>query len=598
MGFFNTIGLLALIGVPLIIILHMLKRKQKDVHVPSIYLWERATDTSVQSKPWQKLKKSLPLILQLAAAASLGLAAARPYISAFGTAYNYVIVMDTSSSMSAEDMGESRLEYAKERAGKLINSSSALSKITVIAAGKNSYVAYGPDTDKTAASSAVHSINQTYGGIDKEALAGLIASETAKTEAGIYVFTDNENDFSDLDANIIFAGKESSNCAITLASAAEGSVLVNVKNFSDEESEKTVTVFNGNLASAVSDVTIPAGSERSLVFKDIYTDSAEIMVTLSPEDILTADDIYYLSVNKAQTAKILLVTDGNTFLENALKLTEGTEIYKMSSDTMETADLSGYDLYIFDGSMPDIVPNDGCIFVLNPPSDDGFIDVGETKQLNCYSEGSTDLTSGGTLQFIISEAKEITRPSWAVTESTADGVPLIMRGENNGQKTCIFTFDIHNSDLPLLKDFPVMIYNLTDWFLPGRTGIQTVTHCGDKLNIQSLASAEKIRVSDPEGNERTVAPPFPTADYSDTTEAGFYKVIFENSDGSTDETVIAVNEETDGESELSALFGQDKEGNSGAASKGGAGLMGILTIIAVIALLAEWWVKYYGNKHR
>ena len=88
MGFFNTIGLLALIGVPLIIILHMLKRKQKDVHVPSIYLWERATDTSVQSKPWQKLKKSLPLILQLAAAASLGRAAARPYISAFGTAYN------------------------------------------------------------------------------------------------------------------------------------------------------------------------------------------------------------------------------------------------------------------------------------------------------------------------------------------------------------------------------------------------------------------------------------------------------------------------------------------------------------------------------
>ena len=59
-----------------------------------------------------------------------------------------------------------------------------------------------------------------------------------------------------------------------------------------------------------------------------------------------------------------------------------------------------------------------------------------------------------------------------------------------------------------------------------------------------------------------------------------------------------MNAETDGESELSALFGQDKEGNSGAASKGGAGLMGILTIIAVIALLAEWWVKYYGNKHR
>ena len=29
MGFFNTIGLLALIGIPVIIVLHMLKRKQK-----------------------------------------------------------------------------------------------------------------------------------------------------------------------------------------------------------------------------------------------------------------------------------------------------------------------------------------------------------------------------------------------------------------------------------------------------------------------------------------------------------------------------------------------------------------------------------------
>ena len=86
MGFFNALGLIALIGVPTILILHMLKQKQRDVRIPSIFLWERAADTSVQSKPWQKLRKSLPLILQLIAAAAVGLAAARPYITAFGTA--------------------------------------------------------------------------------------------------------------------------------------------------------------------------------------------------------------------------------------------------------------------------------------------------------------------------------------------------------------------------------------------------------------------------------------------------------------------------------------------------------------------------------
>ena len=80
MGFFNIIGLLALLGVPAVIILHMLKQKQKDVKIPSTFLWERAVDTSVQSKPWQKLKKSLPLILQLIAAAALGLGVAAEYI--------------------------------------------------------------------------------------------------------------------------------------------------------------------------------------------------------------------------------------------------------------------------------------------------------------------------------------------------------------------------------------------------------------------------------------------------------------------------------------------------------------------------------------
>ena len=71
MGFFNVLGLISLIAVPAVIILHMLKRKQKDVHIPSTFLWERAADTSVQSKPWQKLKKSIPLILQIVAASDL-----------------------------------------------------------------------------------------------------------------------------------------------------------------------------------------------------------------------------------------------------------------------------------------------------------------------------------------------------------------------------------------------------------------------------------------------------------------------------------------------------------------------------------------------
>ncbi|MEA4972767.1 MAG: BatA and WFA domain-containing protein [Candidatus Metalachnospira sp.] len=596
MGFFNTLGLIALIGVPTILILHMLKRKQRDVRIPSIFLWDKAADTSVQSKPWQKLKKSLPLILQIVAAAAVGLAAARPYITAFGTAYNYIIVVDASSSMSTNDMDKTRFENAKERADKLIGSASALSSITVVAACNNPYVVYGPESNKTEAQTALSSIKQTYGGIDNETLEGIIASEAAKTEAGVYVFTDNDKDFADIDANVFYSGKDTSNCAVTLASASDGNVLVNVKNYGNADAEKTVTVYADNLAAALSEITIPAGQEKSLVFENVYKDSAEITVSLSPEDILSADDTYYLSVNKALTSKILLVSDGNTFLENAIKLTEGTELYKMSSDTMATTTLTGYDLYIFDGVLPEEMPTDGGIFVLNPPTGNSFISTGESVELNTYAKGDTELSSDGNIEFIVSKAKTVTRPSWAVTECAANSTPLIIRGENNGQKVCVFTFDLHDSDLPLLKDFPVMIYNLTDYFLPGRTGESAAAFCGEKLNTAVNASAEKITVTNPEGNERTVAPPFPAADYSETDEPGFYTVSVYDSEGNINETSLAVNDKTDGESELSALFGQDKEGSMGTASKGGAAIMDLLIIIAVVALLMEWWVKYHGIK--
>lgn len=597
MGFFNVLGLISLIAVPAVIILHMLKRKQKDVRIPSTFLWERAADTSVQSKPWQKLKKSIPLILQIVAVTSLGLAASRPYISVFGKAYNYVVVIDASASMSAEDMGQTRLEYAKERAEKLIKSASAMSNITVITACDNPYIAYGPGNDKGEALSVVKSVRQTYGGIDKDTLNGIIASEAAKTSAGVYIFTDDKNCVDELDANIFYAGKNTENCAITLASASEGNVLVNVRNFGTAEAYKTVTVFDRNMALAVRDITIQPDTEKSIIFEDIYNNNAEITVSLTPEDIMPIDDTFYLAVNTAKTEKILLVTDNNTFLENALKLTEGTEVYKMTADTIESSDVSGYDLYIFDGTTPDNLPNDGNIFMINPPEDNGLVNVKGTKQLNCYSEGNSELVSGNTLSFIISEAKEVERPSWAVTESQADGTPLIIRGENNGQKICIFTFDIHNSDLPLLKEFPIMIYNLTDWFLPNRSGIQTGIRCGEKLDINASADTEQIIIVNTLGEERILLPPFKDADYSDTSEPGFYSIKAEKIDGNEDKNIMAVNVKTDGESQLNAMFGQDETGNVGTVGKGGSGIMELLIITAILALVAEWWVKYRGNKH-
>ena len=71
---------------------------------------------------------------------------------------------------------------------------------------------------------------------------------------------------------------------------------------------------------ALSDVTVPAGSERSVIFENVYQGSGKFSVVISPGDVLETDDTFYLAVNEARTAKVLLVSEGNTFLENAFGL--------------------------------------------------------------------------------------------------------------------------------------------------------------------------------------------------------------------------------------------------------------------------------------
>ena len=65
----------------------------------------------------------------------------------------------------------------------------------------------------------------------------------------------------------------------------------------------------------------------------------------------------------------------------------------------------------------------------------------------------------------------------------------------------VYKRQLHDSELPLMKDFPVMIYNLADYFLPSRSGT-TGIYCGQKLNTAYSAAAEKITVTNTEGEER------------------------------------------------------------------------------------------------
>src|ERR1700677_664837 len=116
-------GWFALAGVPVgIIALYFLKLRRRPVRVPSTILWRRSLEDLHVNSLFQRLRRNLLLFLQLLAVALAMLALAGPRMKGTaGQGQRFVLMIDCSASMSATDLGPSRLAKAKEQAKKVVS---------------------------------------------------------------------------------------------------------------------------------------------------------------------------------------------------------------------------------------------------------------------------------------------------------------------------------------------------------------------------------------------------------------------------------------------------------------------------------------------
>src|SRR5437762_3163196 len=117
MPFVAPLALAGLAFVPLVLAFYLLKLRRDERPVASTLLWTRLVADVEANAPWQRLRRSLLLLLQLLLVLLLALLAARPYLERpAGLAGDIVLVIDTSASMSATDVSPNRLAVAKSAA--------------------------------------------------------------------------------------------------------------------------------------------------------------------------------------------------------------------------------------------------------------------------------------------------------------------------------------------------------------------------------------------------------------------------------------------------------------------------------------------------
>lgn len=206
----TIIAVAAGLTIPPLVALYFLKLKRAVRLVPSTLLWKKAVEDLRVNAPFQRLRKSLLLLLQLLVLILAAIVLGKPM---FQTAETHkgtlILLIDQSASMIVmEQGGRTRLDAAKEQADRVIDSMADDARAMVIAFCDRAAVVSSFDTDKQALKRKIDSIEPTQSTtslteavtlaeayaqnlvIGGEKPGSDIAPVTAAPTAAVFLFTD------------------------------------------------------------------------------------------------------------------------------------------------------------------------------------------------------------------------------------------------------------------------------------------------------------------------------------------------------------------------------------------------------------------------
>ena len=142
MTFLYPLGLLGLIGVPIFIIVYLIKNRYTEQTIASTYLWRLSNKFIKRKNPFSRLTGIISLILQLLLTITLSLAIAHPIITLPGVAREYCFILDCSASMNIAADGQTRFDAAKSEIASIVRASKDGSVYTLITVDEASEIVY------------------------------------------------------------------------------------------------------------------------------------------------------------------------------------------------------------------------------------------------------------------------------------------------------------------------------------------------------------------------------------------------------------------------------------------------------------------------
>ena len=632
MTFVYPLGLLGLIGIPILIIIYIIKNKYTEQTITSTYIWNLSEKFLKNKKPISKLKGLINLIMQCLAVLVISLILAHPIFILPNAANDYCFILDASASMNKIQDNKTRFEIAKDKIKEEIYSSLDGSKYSFIVVG-NEIVEYTDYTSKNKAIEAIDNVECSYISNNctnsiKYAQEYYDKNRSLKT----YLYTDKNYNVENI--NLINVGNNEANYAIV-----DGKYQINNGyTNSDGNYVKGTIKFSGNVISYTNDskidlelyvddelidemsVDVKSSEQYEYLFEVELTTFKKARIHIKNEDSLALDNDYELyNISEEQDYKALIVSDNEFYLQSILKVYDKVKTIDVIKPSTYSNSYSGYNLYIFDSFSPDSLPTDGTIWFFNPKksitgsrfSYRNSIDLNENKtdskyegkeliQATVYGE-EKKLVEG----LIKTDGKDENKYGLYVmkyniyginknftTLFTCDDNPIIFTGVSQyGNREVVFGFDLHNSNLPLSSNYIRLMSNLLDYSFP--TVIEKSNYvCGDNALINLLPNTKSIKITSPSNSTRYIDVNSATSSFL-LTEIGNYTVSITLENNTVMELNIyssyPLEENNDTTIDTLKLVGQPENNYS----DGRYDNLIILFILLGLLFVADWMVYCY-----
>ena len=526
--------------IPIILLLYFMRPKRQERVVGSTLLWQQALQDLQASRPWQRLRITPLLLLQILAAIFIVLILARPAIFLRSPiSGDTIIILQASASMQATDVAPNRFEAAKSQISDLIDSLGPNDHLSLISMAQTPQVLLAASQDKGQLTAALQRAKVTNQDADlQQALSLATALAAGRTNIQVLVVGDGHVLPPDQTLVLPFPvrylriGTDAPNMAIlALASRTlQGNLvaLAQIANYSHQQRSAPVELYADGKLVNVQTISLAAGATGALQWGPLPPTTRSLHARLITQDALAVDHEAWAIVGGSIHARVLLVTNGNSFLQAALGLLPNIDLYK-TNPTRYAVNVGNFDLTIFDGYVPPTLPG-GDVFFVNPPA--GTYIFGKSGPEIRVSHISAGTDSANLLKdvdlssiHVLRSSHLFTHAQWAQSVITTPETPLLIAGENNNRRIAALSFDLHDSDLPLQPSFPILIYNLVNWFLPSPVAGDGQVSPDLPVTVQTWPGADRVTIVDPHQQHITVAPPFPADPFAQTNTIGIYQVI-------------------------------------------------------------------------